>query len=191
MRGDGCCLMLSRRSPRWVYWPAKLAWAPMFFVGLPLMLHFTPKADKIEGGWRILVSFTTPDQWVAHLATFIPGLLLTVAGIVLFFVYQYDPGPGRPATAIDYPLYSIAGWVFGLTAVMAGWRTSGHVAEVGGTGVDWRFLASLRVQPLDYVVMAVAAAACLACALASWGFVGGRWAAPAHTNNGQQDAQAQ
>ncbi len=170
--------MLSRRTPRWAYWPAKILWAPAFFVGLPLLIHLTPKVTKIDGGWRLLVTFTTPDHWVDHLGTFIPGLILTLAGIVLFFMYHADPGPGRNWTALDYPLFSTAAWIFGITAIMAFWRTTGHVAEIGATGIDWRFLAYLRTHPLDYVLIAVAGVACLASVVASWGFVSGRWAAP-------------
>ncbi len=183
--------VLTRRNPRWAYWPAKIAWAPMLFSGIPLMMHFAPKATRVGDGWRVLVSFTTPDQWIMHLGTFIPGLLLTIAGVVAFFTYQYNPGPGRWLTAIDYPLYSMAAWVFGVTSVLALWRTTGHVADIGKTGLDWRFLAYLRVEPLDYVVLFVASAACLACVAASWGFVSGRWISPTQTQRDQRDPQRQ
>ncbi len=162
----------------------------MLLLGVPLMIHLAPQVARIDGGWRVLVTLTTPDHWVAHLGTFIPGVALVVAGIVLFFVYQHDPGPGRWLTALDYPLFTLAGWLFGITAVLGIWRTSGHVADVGSTGVDWRFLAFLRSQPLDYVVIGVALAACVACIVASWGFVSGRWATPTDPRQRQQQSDA-
>lgn len=116
-----------------------------------------------------------PSAWFASTATFWVGLSMVVLGLVALWAYSADPRGGLRMTAMEYPLFTTASWIFGTTAVMAFFRTTGHVADLGTQGIDWRFLVYLRSNVLDYVVFGVAAAAWIACWLASWGLVSGRW----------------
>lgn len=143
-------------------------------------MHLAVDAQDVSTGWRVVVSIATPDQWVAHPETFWPGLLLTIVGAAALLAYSQTVEPMR-FTAIEYPTFTIAAWIFGLLALLSLFDTSAHVADIGTGGLDWRFLASIRETPLDLIVMGLSSAACIACWLASWGFVSGRWVTPADT----------
>ncbi len=153
-------------------------------------MHVTVDSQDVATGWRIVLSIATPDTWIQHPATFWPGLFLSVLGLAALLAYSQSVDPMR-FTAIEYPVFTIASWVFGLLALLSLFDTSAHVADIGTGGLDWRFLASLRTTPIDLIVMGLSSAACVACWLASWGFVSGRWVTEPDASEHEQEAHTE
>ncbi len=150
-------------------------------------MHPKVDVDDVAGAWRVVVSIGTPDQWITHPATFWPGLVMLLLGLIALITYTQSVGPSR-LTAIEYPAFTLAAWCFGALALLSILDTSAHVADVGSRGLDWRFLADVRGTPIDITVASLSGAACLATWLASWGFVSGRWATPTNAAEHQDEA---
>lgn len=162
--------MVSRRGPRWMFWPAKLLWVPLLLVGAALTFVTRPEADQIgDGQFRVGMHLFEPAGWAASPVVHGVGVVLLLAGLVMLRLYLWLPDPDRRGVVEEFPLWTLAAWAFLFVGLGATWRLTGHVWAVGADGVEWRFLAQLRTHAVDRSVALGSLLAALACAFMSYG----------------------
>ncbi len=162
--------MVSRRGPRWVFWPAKFLWAPLVAAGtwMTFVTGFT--ADVIgDGQFRVSLRFFEPAGWSASPLLHGLGVVLLLAGLVFLRLYAWVPDPDRRAVVEEFPLWTLSAWAFLALALGAAWRLTGHVWDVDADGLEWRFLVALRTHWADRAVAVAALLASIACTLLSYG----------------------
>lgn len=162
--------MVSRRGPRWMFWPAKLLWVPLSIAGLALTIVTRPTLIQIgDGQFRVGLRLFEPAGWTLWPVLHGVGLVLLLAGLVFLSLYTWSPGSDRRGVIEEFPLWTLSAWAFLAVSLGATWRLTGHVLDVDSEGVEWRFLAQLRTHSLDRMTAVGGLLAALGCAVLSYG----------------------
>ncbi len=126
--------------------------------------------DALGGGaFRVGLRILDPTGWAEQPVLHGIGLALLILGLVALALYLWVPDADAWGVVEEFPLWTMAAWLFFLTGLGAAFRLTGHVVELGLDGISWRFLLALRAHPLDRTVAILALVGALMCSLASYG----------------------
>ncbi len=133
--------------------PGHISWLPAQLLGWPVTLI---GAWLLVGGRLVMrrvaehqssasLTLPGPGTWLETPAS-ITGAALLAVGVALVIIAHFDIKWSRLGAAAHYPMFSLAGWFFGIAALASIWNLSGYVPDTAGGGFALRFIATERVS---------------------------------------------
>lgn len=167
-------MMVSRRGGRPVWLPALLTWFPLLVVGAWLMVGIDFDSREVRPDEHsVRITVPEPSQWIFQDAWGILGLALVIGGLVMVGLYIWSPDPMRWRLVVaEFPAFRSAAWVFTFLGLLSLWDLHSHLQEMGETGLQWRFIASLRAGFWNRAIAILFLTAALACTVTAYG---GTW----------------
>ena len=124
--------------------PADLLGWPLLWLGAFWVVGVRVVEDRAADGiWTVRVVVPAIGAWLDGASGWV-GAALCAAGLVLIVLAHRLGRPRVGATAVRYPLFSLAARMAAFAWLLSSWRAFTHVVDTAPGGLQWRFLAESR-----------------------------------------------